>query len=109
MIRLNRGFKRFVWRMEREIVRPCLEEIDAPMRSLGVAARVEVLASTARFYANDLGTAGTPGHVPLGDRTTEEELIYLRGRLHHVTEEMFFMYESLLLGGVVQFTIDSAA
>lgn len=37
------------------------QEIDAPMRSLGVAARVEVLASTARFYANDLVLAGNPG------------------------------------------------
>lgn len=37
------------------------QEIDAPMQSLGVAARVEVLASTARFYANDLVLAGTSG------------------------------------------------
>jgi hypothetical protein len=73
--------------------------MDTALRSLGVGARVEVLATTARFYANDLVMAGSPGHMPLGNRTTAEERQYLRGRLHAVTEEMFASYENLLLGG----------
>jgi len=75
------------------------EQTDSPMRSLGVAATVELLATTARFYANDLVMAGTAHHIPLGNRSDAEERLYLRARLHNTTEEMFALYESLLLGG----------
>ena len=75
------------------------EETAAPMKSLGVAARVESLASISRFYANDLVLLGTPGHVPLGNRTVVEEREYLRQKLHNTTERMYHLYENLLLGG----------
>ena len=75
------------------------EETGPPTRSLSVASRVEALASMARFYANDLVLLGTAGHVPLGNRTVDEEREYLRQNLHNTTERMYVLYENLLLGG----------
>jgi hypothetical protein len=75
------------------------EETETPTKDMAVAARVEVLASTARFYANDLVLVGSHGHLKLGNRTDEEEVEHLRVRLRNTTEEMFGLYENLLLGG----------
>ena len=52
------------------------EETGAPTISLGVAARVESLATVARFYANDLVLLGTESHVRLGNRTVEDAVSY---------------------------------
>lgn len=50
------------------------------------------------FVCDECPRPCVPGHVPLGDRSAEEELVYLRGRLKNVTDNMYTLYESLLLG-----------
>jgi len=68
------------------------EGTTAPTNNLAAAARVEVLATASRFYANDLVLVGSHGHVKLGNRTDDEEVVYLRTALRTVTEELYQLY-----------------